>query len=147
MSTEKCRTNEPHRFRLSLSDKLNLKNPNKNMALIHLSIYHTWKTLNLDTTIINLKYLLHHGMINLISLMDPYSAAQIQDYFEYIVEKHEAITDNPPIQIYVNKIKNNTVFKIKTGYKLELVLKKQLNYWGVSKKTLIKIKTENMSQT
>ena len=33
MSTENSRTNEPHRFRLSLADKLNLKDPSKNMAL------------------------------------------------------------------------------------------------------------------
>ena len=33
MSTESSKTNEPHRFRLSLADKLDLKNPNKNMAL------------------------------------------------------------------------------------------------------------------
>ena len=31
------------------------------------------------------------------------------------------MTENPPIQIDPNKIKNRTVFKIKTGYKLELV--------------------------
>ena len=34
---------EPYKFRLSLSDKLNLKNPNKSIALDNLSIYYTWK--------------------------------------------------------------------------------------------------------
>ena len=29
MSTANSKTNEPHRFRLSLVDKLNLKNPKK----------------------------------------------------------------------------------------------------------------------
>ena len=38
---ENSKSNEPHRFRLSLSDKLNLKNPNKNMALVNLNIYYT----------------------------------------------------------------------------------------------------------
>ena len=33
MNTENSKTNEPHKFRLSLSDKRNLKNPNKNIAL------------------------------------------------------------------------------------------------------------------
>ena len=37
--------NEPHRFRLDLADKHNLKNPNKNMALANLSIYYTWKNI------------------------------------------------------------------------------------------------------
>ena len=30
--------------------KLNLRNPNKNIALANLSIYYTWKTLNLHIT-------------------------------------------------------------------------------------------------
>ena len=32
-----------------------------------------------------------------------------------------ALTENPPVQIYPNKIKNRIVSKIKTGYKLELL--------------------------
>ena len=43
MNTENKKTNEPHRFTLSLTDKLNLKIPNKNIALSNLSIYYTWK--------------------------------------------------------------------------------------------------------
>ena len=41
MKTEKGKTNEPHRFRLILANKLNLKDPNKNRAFANLSIYHT----------------------------------------------------------------------------------------------------------
>ena len=33
MNTENSKTNEPHKFKLFLSDKRNLKNPNKNIAL------------------------------------------------------------------------------------------------------------------
>ena len=33
MNTEKSKANEPHRFKLDLVDKLNLKNPNKNIVL------------------------------------------------------------------------------------------------------------------
>ena len=43
MNTENSKASEPHRFKLDLTDKLNLKNPNKNMALANLSIYYTWK--------------------------------------------------------------------------------------------------------
>ena len=43
MNTENSMTNEPYRFRLTLADKLNLKGPNKNMALANLSIYYTRK--------------------------------------------------------------------------------------------------------
>ena len=45
MNTENSKTNEPHRFRLTLADKLNLKDPNKNMALANLSIYNIWKNI------------------------------------------------------------------------------------------------------
>ena len=70
MNTENSKTNEPHRFKLDLTDKLNLKNPNENMALANLSIYYTWgKTLNQHTTAINLKFLHQLGMIILIYQM------------------------------------------------------------------------------
>ena len=38
MNIEYSKTNEPHWFRLTLADKLNLKDPSKNMALVNLSI-------------------------------------------------------------------------------------------------------------
>ena len=49
------------------------------------------------------------------------SISDIQDCFNYIIKKHEAIANNPPVQLYVNKIGKRTVLKIKTGCKLELL--------------------------
>ena len=49
------------------------------------------------------------------------SISGIQDYFEFIIKKHETLTENSPIQVYPNKIKNKVIFKIKTGYNLELL--------------------------
>ena len=69
MNTENSKTNEPHRFRLTLVDKLNYKDPTKSMALANLSIYWTWKNINLHITTTNLKYLFQLGMMNLIYLM------------------------------------------------------------------------------
>ena len=43
MNTENSKKNEPHRFKLDLVDKSNLKNPNKNIALVNLSIYYTYQ--------------------------------------------------------------------------------------------------------
>ena len=48
-----------------------------------------------------------------------YSISDIQDCFEFIIKKHETLAENRPIQIYPNKIR--IVFKIKTGYKLEIL--------------------------
>ena len=45
MNTENSGTSEPHRFKLDLTEKINLKNPNKNMAWANLSIYNTWKNI------------------------------------------------------------------------------------------------------
>ena len=45
MNTENSKTSKPHKFRLELADKLNLKNLNKNMALASLGIYYTWKNI------------------------------------------------------------------------------------------------------
>ena len=45
MNTGNSKTSESHRFKFGLTDKLNLKNPNKNMALVNLSIYYTWKNI------------------------------------------------------------------------------------------------------
>ena len=73
MNTLNSKTNESKKFIYQFIDKLNLKIPNKNMALANLSIYYTWKnikTLNLNTRIINLKFLLQLGMMGLICLMD-----------------------------------------------------------------------------
>ena len=57
MNTENDKTNKPHRFRLSLVDKYDLKDPNKNMALTNLSIFANVKKLNQHTTTINLKFI------------------------------------------------------------------------------------------
>ena len=43
-----------------------------------------------------------------------YCILDIQEYFGYIINKHEIIANNPPVKIYVNKIKIKIFFKIKT---------------------------------
>ena len=50
------------------------------------------------------------------------------------LKKHETLIENPPIQIYPNKIKNIIVFKIKTGYKLELLTPETMRLLGSTKK-------------
>ena len=46
---------------------------------------------------------------------------------------HETLTENPPVQIYANKIKFRTVFKIKTGHKLELLSSEMMELLGSTK--------------
>ena len=51
-------------------------------------------------------------------------------------KKHETIANNPPVQIYVNTIKNRIIFKRKTGYKLELLSPETTKLLGSAKKDL-----------
>ena len=112
--TEKSKTNEPHRFRLILANKLNLKDPNKNRTFANLSIYHTQKNIKSEYNSNTFKISPPTWNDKFDLLNGSYSISDIQDYFEYIA-------DDPPVQICTTKIKNKTVFKIKTGYKLELL--------------------------
>ena len=50
-----------------------------------------------------------------------YLILDIQDYFEYILKKHNENVENLSIRIYVNKIETRITFKIKNGYYLELL--------------------------
>ena len=115
MNTENSKTNEPHKFKLDLTDKLNHKNPNKNMYLANLSIYYTWKNIKCEYK--NNKFKISAPAWNdTFDLPDgSYSIADNQGYFEFIIKKHqETLTENPPIHIYPNKIKNRIIIKIKT---------------------------------
>ena len=50
------------------------------------------------------------------------------------------MAENPPIQIYPNKIKNTIVFKIKTGHKLELLSLETMKLLGSIKEDVDKDK-------
>ena len=87
MKTENSKINEPHRFRLLLADKLNLKDPNKNMALVNL-------------------------MINLICLIAHILFERYKIILNTSLKKHKTIVNNPPVQMYVNRIKNEIRIEI-----------------------------------
>ena len=50
------------------------------------------------------------------------------------------MAENPPIQIYPNKIKNKIVFKIKARHKLELLSPETMKLLGSAKKGVDKDK-------
>ena len=109
------------------------------MALADLGIYYTSK--NIKSKYNNNKFRISAATSNdNFDLPDgSYSISDIQDYFGFSIKKHETLTENPPIQIYLNKIKSRTVFKIKTGYKLELLTPETMRLLGSTKKVLIQI--------
>ena len=106
MNTKISKTNESHRFKYDLIDKLDFKNPNN---------YYTWK--NVKSTYNNNRFKISAPTWNdTFDLPDrSYSISEIQDYIEYIIKKQETICKNAPILIFANTINNRIVFKIKTG--------------------------------
>ena len=130
MNSENSKTSKPHRFRLDLTDKLILKDPKKTITLANLSIYYTCKNIKSE-------YKNNKSKISAPTLNDTFdlpdrsdSISDIQYYFEFIIRKHKTITENPPVQIYVTRIKNRIFFKIKMGYKLELLTPETMKSLG-----------------
>ena len=107
--------------------------------MVNLSIYCTSK--NNKSEYNNYKFKISAPTWNdTFDLLDgSYSVSDIQDYFEFIIRKHETLTENPPIKTYLNKIKNRIAFKIKTGYKLELLSLETMRLLGSEKKNLLKL--------
>ena len=98
MNTKNSKTNESNKFIYQFTDKLNLKTPsNKNIGLINLSIYYMWK--NIKTECKNNKFkILAPTWNDTFDLPDgSYSISDIQDYFDFIIKKHETLTENQPI--------------------------------------------------
>ena len=82
MNSRNSKTNEPNIFKYY---KLDLRNPNKNMALANLSIYYTWK--NVKSTYNNNKFKISAPTWNETFYLPDglYNITKIQDYIEYII--------------------------------------------------------------
>ena len=99
------------------------------MVLVNLSIYYTWE--NIKSAYSNNKFKWNDEF----DLPDgSYPFADIQDYFEFIIKKHETLAGSFPVQIYPIKIKNRIALKVKTGYKLELLSTVAMKLLGSTKK-------------
>ena len=145
MNSGNSKTPDPQKLLLNLSDKVNLKRSDKYVALSNLSIYYTWK--NIKKSYKNNKFKISAPTWNEeFELPDgSYSVSDIQNYFEYILKKHETVADNPSIRIYVNKIENRIIFRIKTGYYLEPLTPETMKLLGSTKSKITKEKNrENM---
>ena len=118
---------------MKFTDKLDLRLDKKVIALSNVSMCYTWN--NIKVSYSNNKFKISTPTWNEeFTLADgSYSISDIQDYFQYILKKHEENTDKPSIQIYVNKIKNRITFKIKKGDSLELLTKETIKLLGSTK--------------
>ena len=133
MNLENNKTSEYHVLLLKLVDKLDLRSGQKSIALSNLSIYYTWK--NIKSIYKNNKFKISVPTWNdEFELPDgSYSISDIQDYFEYILKKHNESIDNPPTEIFVSRNENGITFKIKNGYYLELLTPKTMKLLGNTK--------------
>ena len=140
INSDNSKTSKPHILKLKLTSKLDLRLGEKVIALSNLSIYYTWK--NIKSSYNNNKFKISASTWNKeFTLPDgSYSVSDIQDYFEYILKKHEKNTDKPSIQIYISKIENRITFKIKDGYSLELSTKETTKLLGSSENNITKDK-------
>ena len=99
MNSENREIPGPYGLLLNPSEKINLKRSANYVALSSLSSYYTWKNTK-HTKTVNLKYQL------------PYSLNYLMDHILYQIFK--TILSISSIMIYVNKLENRIMFKIKT---------------------------------
>ena len=140
MNSDNSKASKPHILKLKLTNKLDLRLREKVITLSNLSIYNTWK--NIKNSYNNNKFNISAPTWNEeFTLPDgSYSVSDIQDYFEYILKKHEENNNKPSIQIYVNKIENRITLKIKDGYSLELLTKETMKLLGSTENKITKDK-------
>ena len=109
MTSENSITSDSHRPLLNLLEKINLKKSDKQVALSNLTIYCTWKNpykyneFKISAPTWNNKFELPDGS---------YCITDIQNYFEYIIKKNEALNDNPLIRIYELHLKTELHLKL-----------------------------------
>ena len=115
INTENGKINEPNRFRLYFTDKLDLRR-NKTIALANLSIYYTWENIKPEYNSNKFK-ISGPTRSETFDLPDgSYEISDIQDYILKMVQKQESTiktNEESPILIYPDGIKNRLIFNKK----------------------------------
>ena len=140
MNTENSKANEPYKFVLNLSQRLDLRSSNKQVALQNFSIYCFRKNICKQYKNNKLKIIAPTWNDEFELPDGSYPVSDILDYIEYIIRKHETLTTIPPIHVYINRINNRLVLKIKDGYRLELQTPETMKLFGSTKKLIDKTK-------
>ena len=140
MNSENSKTPKPHALTLKLTSKLDLKIGEIVIVLSNLSIYYTWKNIKnsynkndfkISATTWNDEFELPDGS---------YCLSDIQDYFDFILEKYRQDIDEPSVQIYVNKTENRITFKIKNRFSLEFLAPETMKLLGSTENKITKNK-------
>ena len=113
---------------------------NKHVALESLSIYYTWKNTRQQYKNNKLKIIAPTWNDEFELPNGSYSVSDIQYCIKYIIKKHEILSIDPSIHIYINRINIRLVFKVKDGYKLKLQTPGTMTLFGSTKKLIGKTK-------
>ena len=82
MNMENSKTNEPHKFVLNLSPRLDLRSSNKHVALQNLSIYYNWENIRQQHKNNKLKIIVSTWTDEFELPGSSYSVSDIQDYIK-----------------------------------------------------------------
>ena len=99
MNTENSKTNEPHKFVLNSSQRIDLRSSDKHVSLKNLPIYYTWKNIRKQYKNSKLKIITPTWNDEFELPGGSYCVSDIQDYLEFIIKKHETFTAIPPIHV------------------------------------------------
>ena len=93
------KTLDPHKLLLNILEKINFKRSDNYVALLIFSIYNAWN--NIKKSCKNNEFKTSATTCNeALELSDgSNSVSDIQNYFEYIIKKHETVTANLSIMI------------------------------------------------
>ena len=123
-----------------MSQRVDLRSSNKHVALQNVSIYYKWKNIRKQYKNTKFKITALNWTDRFESPDVSYSISYIQDYIEYIIKKHEALTSISPIHVQINRINKRLVFIRKDGYKLELQTPGFIKLFGSTKKLIERAK-------
>ena len=130
-NTENSKRNEPHKLVLNLSQRLYLRKSNKHYRWKNIRELYKKNKLKIIAPTCNDEFPLPDGS---------YSVLDNQDYIRYIIKQNETLTTISRIHVYIHRINNRLVFKIKDGYKLKLQTPKTMKLLGSTKKLIHKTK-------
>ena len=116
-----------------MSQRLDLGSLDKHVALQTLSIYYTWKNTRKQYKNNKLKIIVPTWNDKIELPDDSYSVSDIQDHIKLIIKKQEILTTIYRIHVYINRINNKLVFKIKDGYEPELQTPDIMKLFGSTK--------------
>ena len=112
MNTEDGKANEPNKFIYQFTDKLNLETPNnKNVGLVNLSTYYTWK--KIKSAYSNNKFKISAPTWNdEFNLPDgSYAISDIQYYFAFIIKNTKLWLKFLPYKLTPIKSKTGSFLK------------------------------------